>query len=33
MRVAMSLLSDSWTTALVVLKGALRVNGSEPVGA
>jgi redox-sensitive bicupin YhaK (pirin superfamily) len=24
---------DGWTTALVVLKGALRVNGSEPVGA
>jgi quercetin 2,3-dioxygenase len=25
--------SDGYTTALVVLKGALRVNGSEPVGA
>jgi redox-sensitive bicupin YhaK (pirin superfamily) len=24
---------DGWTTALVVLKGAMRVNGSEPVGA
>src|SRR6266850_2473318 len=24
---------DGWTTVLVVLKGALRVNGSEPVGA
>jgi len=24
---------DGWTTALVVLKGAVRVNGSEPVGA
>lgn len=24
---------DGWTTALVVLKGALRVNASEPVGA
>jgi len=23
---------DGWTTALVVLKGAMRVNGSEPVG-
>jgi len=26
-------LPDGWTTALVVLKGAVRVNGSEPVGA
>jgi redox-sensitive bicupin YhaK (pirin superfamily) len=26
-------LPDGWTTALVVLKGDLRVNGSEPVGA
>lgn len=25
-------LPDGWTTALVVLKGSLRVNGSEPVG-
>jgi redox-sensitive bicupin YhaK (pirin superfamily) len=25
-------LPDGWTTALVVLKGELRVNGSEPVG-
>jgi redox-sensitive bicupin YhaK (pirin superfamily) len=24
---------DGWTTALVVLAGTLRVNGSEPVGA
>ena len=24
---------DGWTTALVVLEGAIRVNGSEPVGA
>jgi redox-sensitive bicupin YhaK (pirin superfamily) len=24
---------DGWTTALVVLEGTLRVNGSEPVGA
>jgi hypothetical protein len=24
---------DGWTTALVVLKGAVRLNGSEPVGA
>ena len=26
-------LPDGWTTALVVLRGALRVNGSEPIGA
>jgi quercetin 2,3-dioxygenase len=25
-------LPDGWTTALVVLKGTLRVNGSEPIG-
>jgi len=25
-------LTDGWTTALVVLKGTLRVNGSEPIG-
>ena len=24
---------DGWTTALVVLNGAVRVNGSEPIGA
>ena len=26
-------LPDGWTTALVVLKGTLRVNGAEPIGA
>jgi redox-sensitive bicupin YhaK (pirin superfamily) len=26
-------LPDGWTTALVVLEGSLRINGSEPLGA